>query len=75
MRPTGFFITNNSSELLNSFTSKIDAIIFSIQAFLTFINSLFISFFILFTIFLVNFKITLTLILVFSTAYIFIAYF
>lgn len=73
--PYEFFITNNSSELLNSFTSKIETCVFSIQAFLTFINSLFISFFILITILLVNFKITLLLILVFSTAYIFIAYF
>lgn len=73
--PFEFFITNNSSEVLNSFISKVEQCVFSIQAFLNCINSFFISIFILSSILLVNLKISISIIFVMGTFYILIAYF
>ena len=73
--PYEFHITKNSSELLNASTIEIENSIFSIQAFLTGINSLFISIFILVTVFFINIKISTYIVLVMGTAYFLIAIF
>ena len=67
--PYEFHITKSSTELLNASTTEIENAIFSIQAFLTGINSLFISIFILITVFLINIKISIYVVLVMGTAY------
>ena len=72
--PYEFFITKNSSELLNSASSEIEKCVFSIQAFLSGINSLFITFFILFTVFLINIKISISVALVMGATYLLIAF-
>ena len=72
--PYEFYIVNSSSDLFSSFTSKIGSCVFSIQAFLSFINSFLVSIFIILTVFLINTKISILLILLMSSAYILIAF-
>ena len=72
--PYEFFITKNSSELLNSSTAEVEKCVFSIQAFLSGINALFITFFILFTVSFINIKISIYVVLVMGATYLLIAF-
>ena len=72
--PYEFFITKNSSELLNSSTAEVEKCVFSIQAFLSGIIALFITFFILFTVSFINIKISIYVVLVMGATYLLIAF-